>query len=368
MGGGEMKYIREAFESNWIAPLGPNVEAFEKELEKFLDNEKYVTAVSSGTAAIHLALVLLGIGGGDEVICPSFTFVASANPVVYQGATLVFVDSEPESWNMSPVLLEQAVNDRMRITGHLPKAIIVVHLYGMPAMMDGIMEVAGRYGIPVVEDSAEALGAEYDGKLCGTFGNYGIFSFNGNKMITTGGGGALISPTEKDKRRALFYATQAKEPFPYYQHEHVGYNYRMSNVSAGIGCGQMEVVHEHIRHHRRLAALYQELLADVKGISVHGNPTPKHDSNYWLNAILIDPEITGTDCVEIHRHLESEGIESRPLWKPLHLQPVFKDMPCYVNGISENLFAKGLCLPSGPWVSEPDLVRIVNEIRKCIRK
>lgn len=367
MGGREQQYIQEAFENNWIAPLGPNVDAFERQLELFLGNGKHVTAVSSGTAAIHLALVLLGIGNGDEVICPSCTFIASANPIIYQGAVPIFVDSEAESWNMSPLLLEKAINERLRITGRVPKAIIVVHLYGMPAMMDEIMGIAVRYGIPVVEDAAEAMGSEYNGKLCGTFGDYGIFSFNGNKMITTSGGGALICPTEETKHRALFYATQAKEPQPYYQHDHIGYNYRMSNICAGIGRGQMEVVREHIAHHRKLTALYQELLTDVEGVSIHTNPTNRHHSNYWLNAILIEPELTGTSYTVIQRHLESEGIESRPLWKPMHLQPVFRDVPCYTNGVSEKLFSMGLCVPSGPCVGEEDAAWIVNEIKKCIR-
>ncbi len=368
MGGLEQQYIQEAFDNNWITTLGPNVEAFEKQLEHFLGSDKHVMAVSSGTAAIHLALVLLGVRHGDEVICPSYTFTASANPIVYQGGIPIFVDSEPDSWNMSPSLLEKAINERLRITGCLPKAIIVVHLYGMPARMDEIMEIANRYGISVVEDAAEAMGSEYQGRLCGTFGNYGIFSFNGNKMITTSGGGALICPTEELKRRALFYATQAKEPLPYYQHEHIGYNYRISNICAGIGRGQMEVVHEHIAHHRRLAALYQDLLADVEGVSVHTNPTAEHHSNYWLNTILVDPELTGTSYITIQKHLESKGIESRPLWKPMHLQPVFQNTPCYINGVSEKLFSMGLCVPSGPCVSDTDIVWIVNEIKKCIGK
>ena len=368
MGGQEQTYIQEAFDSNWIAPLGPNVDKFEKSLEQFLRHKKYATVVSSGTAAIHLALVLLGIQREDEVICPSFTFIASANPVIYQGATPVFVDSDPDSWNMSPILLEQAINERIRITGRVPKAIIVVHLYGMPAMMDEVMEIARHYEIPVIEDAAEAMGAEYNGKLCGTFGHYGIFSFNGNKMITTGGGGVLICPTEVEKQRALFYATQAKEPCSYYQHEYIGYNYRMSNVSAGIGRGQMEVVYEHIEHHRKQASRYQALLAEEEGISVHTNPTLKHNSNYWLSTILIEPHITGVDCTYIQQHLEAKGIESRRLWKPLHLQPVFKGVPNYVNGVSELLFSKGLWLPSGPCVSDSDVVQIVSEIKKCIRK
>lgn len=366
MGGEEQKYIREAFDSHWIAPLGPNVDAFERKLENFLGHGRHVAAVSSGTAAIHLALILLGVGRGDEVICQSFTFAASANPIVYQGATPVFVDSESGTWNMSPELLEEAIHDRIGKTGRKPKAIVVVHLYGMPAMMDEIMEVAARYEIPLVEDAAEAMGARYDGQLCGTFGTYGIFSFNGNKMITTSGGGALICSSEEQKKRALFYATQAREPLPYYQHEHVGYNYRMSNISAGIGRGQMAVVEEHIAHHRHLSLLYAGLLADIPGITLHTNPTHKQESNYWLNTVIIDCTKTGSDAETVRKHLETLNIESRPLWKPMHLQPVFRDAPCYVNGVSGGLFPKGLCLPSGPCVDDEDVERIVNEIKRCI--
>lgn len=368
MSGLEQQYIQAAIENNWVAPLGPNVDTFERQLESFIGNGKYVTAVSSGTAALHLALILLGVAPGDEVICQSFTFVASANPILYQGATPVFIDSEPETWNMSPELLKEAIEDRIRITGKRPKAIVVVHLYGMPAMMDEVMKIADDYAIPVIEDAAEAMGSTYKSRPCGTFGRYGVFSFNGNKMITTSGGGALICPTESMSRKALFYATQAREPFPYYQHECVGYNYRMSNICAGIGCGQMSVLSEHIAHHKNLAACYQVLLKDVPGISVHINPDTAISSNYWLSTILIDPVITGTDYEQIRRHLGSEGIESRPLWKPLHLQPLFKNAPRYVNGVSEKLFSEGLCLPSGPYVQEKDLLWITNEIKKCIRK
>lgn len=367
MSGLEEQYIQAAIKSNWVAPLGPNVDTFEKQLESFIGNDKYVTAVSSGTAALHLALILLGVGPGDEVICQSFTFVASANPILYQGATPVFIDSEPETWNMSPILLKEAIEERARITGKLPKAIVVAHLYGMPAMMDEIMEIANHYAIPVIEDAAEAMGSTYKSHTCGTLGQYGIFSFNGNKMITTSGGGALICPNKEMSRKALFYATQAREPFPYYQHKCVGYNYRMSNICAGIGCGQMSVLQEHITHHRHLATCYQTLL-DIPGISVHTNPNSEISSNYWLSTILIDPVITGTDYEQIRQHLEAKGIESRPLWKPLHLQPLFKKMPRFVNGVSEKLFSEGLCLPSGPYVQEKDLLWITNEIKKCIRK
>lgn len=366
MSGEEQKYIRKAFDTHWVAPLGPNVDGFERDLEEFVGNSRYVTAVSSGTAAIHLALVLSGVGQGDEVICQSFTFAASANPIVYQGAIPVFVDSEPGSWNMSPELLEEAIRDRISKTGRKPKVIVVVHLYGMPAMMDEIREVAARYEIPLVEDAAEAMGAQYDGQLCGTFGRYGIFSFNGNKMITTSGGGALICPSEGQKKRALFYSTQAREPLPCYQHEHIGYNYRMSNVCAGIGRGQMAVVEEYIAHHRRLAVRYAELLEDVPGITLHTDPTNKQKSNYWLNTIIIDNAKTGSDAETVRKHLESLNIESRPLWKPMHMQPVFRDAPCYINGVSGNLFPNGLCLPSGPWVSDEDVEWIVNGIKECI--
>lgn len=368
MSGLEQHYIRSAIESNWVAPLGPNVEKFEKELETFVGYDKHVTAVSSGTAALHLALILSGVGRGDEVICQSFTFIASANPILYQGATPVFVDSETDTWNMSPLLLKKTIEERLRITGKLPKAIVVVHLYGMPAQMDGIMDIADYYAIPVIEDAAEAMGSTYKSRPCGTFGKYGIFSFNGNKMITTSGGGALICPNEEMSRKALFYATQAREPFPYYQHECVGYNYRMSNICAGIGCGQMSILHEHIAHHRYLSACYQALLRDVPGISVHINPDADISSNYWLSTILIDPVITGTNYEQIRKHLAEKGIESRPLWKPLHLQPLFREAPRYVNGVSEKFFAEGLCLPSGPYVQEKDVLLITNEIKKCIRK
>ena len=368
MGGGEMKYIREAFDTDWVAPLGPNVDAFEKDLERYCGDGKHVAALSSGTAAVHLGLLLLGVRAGDEVICQSWTFAASVNPAVYLGATPVFVDSEPDTWNMSPELLGTAIEDRIRLTGKKPAAIVVVHMYGMPAKMDEIMEISRRYGIPVLEDAAEAMGSRFGGRLCGTFGDFGVLSFNGNKMITTGGGGALVCPSEDAKKRAVFYATQAREPFPYYQHEHIGYNYRLSNISAGIGRGQMEVLEEHIAHHRKLAALYAELFGQTEGISVHLNPSGRFDSNYWLNTILIDSAKTGTDSESVRVRLESCGIESRPLWKPMHLQPVYGGAPGYENGVSAGLFPCGLCLPSGPHVSEDDVCRIANEIKTCIRK
>ena len=365
MSGREMDYIQEAFDTNWVVPLGPNVDGFEKELEAFLGGDRYVSALSSGTAAIHLALLLAGVGAGDEVICQSFTFAASANPILYQGARPVFVDSEEDTWNMSPRLLQQAIEERIGATGRAPKAIIVVHLYGMPAKMDEIMAIARNYGITVIEDAAEALGSLYGGAQCGTMGNYGILSFNGNKMITTSGGGALVCPDMQQKQKAVFYSTQAREPFPHYQHEHIGYNYRMSNICAGIGRGQMTVLSEHIAWHRHTAELYSQLLADVEGVTLHLAPGDRYKSNYWLNTILIDKDITGKDREELRLHLDAQGIETRPLWKPMHLQPVHSSAVAYVNGVSERLFEKGLCLPSGPCVSDDDIYRIVGEIKRC---
>lgn len=368
MSGEEMKYIQEAFDTNWVVPLGPNVNAFEKDLEQLCGEGKNVVALSSGTAAIHLALVNMGVGRGDEVICQSLTFSASANPVVYQGATPVFVDSERDSWNMEPNLLEDAIKDRIAKTGRKPKAIIPVYLYGMPAMIDDIMEIAHRYEIPVIEDSAEAFGSRYRGKLCGTFGTFGIMSFNGNKMITTSGGGALICPDEATKKKTMFYATQSREPVPYYLHKEIGYNYRMSNICAGIGRGQMTVLDEHLAHHKHLCDCYVKLFSDVDGITVHTNSDERCDSNYWLNTILIDPKKTGTDYDTVRQHLDACDIESRPLWKPMHTQPVFNGAPAYVNGVSEALFSMGLCLPSGPWVSDEDAERVAREIIACCKQ
>ena len=367
MSGQEMKYIQEAFDTNWVVPLGPNVNAFEQDLEQLCGEGKHVVALSSGTAAIHLALVNLGVSRGDEVICQSMTFSASANPIVYQGATPVFVDSERDTWNMDPNLLEDAIKDRIAKTGRKPKAIIPVYLYGMPAKIDDIMEIARRYEIPVVEDSAEAFGSRYRGQLCGTFGDFGIMSFNGNKMITTSGGGALICPDEATKKKTMFYATQSREPMPYYLHKEIGYNYRMSNICAGIGRGQMTVLDEHLAHHRHLCDRYVELLSGIDGIMVHTNADERSDSNYWLNTILIDPVKTGTDYDTVRQHLEACNIESRPLWKPMHTQPVFDGAPAYVNGVSEYLFSVGLCLPSGPWVSDEDVERVAREIIACCK-
>lgn len=368
MSGKEEEFIHEAFLTNWVVPLGPNVDGFEKDLAAWLGEKSasplHVVALSSGTAAIHLALVMLGVGPGDEVICQSFTFAASANPIVYQGATPVFVDSEPGTWNMDPELLRQAIDDRLRATGKLPKAIIPVHLYGTPARMDEINSVASAYGIPVVEDAAEALGSEYNGRYCGTFGTYGALSFNGNKMITTSGGGALICPDEESARRVKFYATQARENFPYYQHEQIGYNYRLSNISAGIGRGQMYVLDEHIARRRAIHALYVEKLKNTPGITVM-QPRSNVDlhPNYWLSTILVNPQEAGFTYQELSARLTAADIESRPLWKPMHLQPVFAKAPAYVNGVSEALFAQGLCLPSGPMVTDEDVNRIVEIIK-----
>lgn len=402
MSGNEMKYIQEAFDTNWVVPLGPNVNGFEADLKAFAGENKEVVALSAGTAAVHLALLACGVKPGDEVLVQTFTFCASSHPVTYLGATPVFVDSEPDTWNMDPQLLETAIKDRMEKTGRKPKAIVPVYLYGMPAKIDEIMAVAEKYDIPVIEDAAEGLGSRYDGRVCGTFGRYGVLSFNGNKMITTSGGGALICPDEAAKQKIMFYATQARESYPYYQHEEIGYNYRMSNICAGIGRGQMTVLNEHIAHHQHIAKLYKELLADVKGITLHENPSPRYDSNYWLNTILLDEDLKvkgeerayaaaiqgavggaagvtheaktlHTDCepnrnVEAMRMaLDEAGIESRPLWKPMHKQPVYRNNPCYVNGVSEALFKRGLCLPSGPCVTNEDVRYIVEQIKACLQ-
>ena len=372
MGGREQEFIQEAFDTNWVVPLGPNVNAFEKALRDFLigngklkvENEgKQVVALSAGTAALHLGLILLGVGEGDEVICQSFTFSASANPIAYQGATPVFVDSEEDTWNMDPVLLEEAIKDRLEKTGRLPKAIIPVHLYGMPGKLDEILEVAGRYNIPVLEDSAEALGSEYKGRKCGTFGEYAALSFNGNKIITTSGGGALVCPSEERAKRALFYATQAREQAPHYQHEKIGYNYRMSNICAGIGRGQMFVLEEHVARRREIHDLYVKLLDGVKGVKVMCQPEGgDFNSNYWLTCITVDPEEAGFTREDVRLALDGDNIESRPLWKPMHLQPVFKEAPFYGNGTSERLFEIGLCLPSGSMLTDQDIERVAKVI------
>ena len=366
MSGKEQDFIREAFDTNWVVPLGPNVNAFEEELKHFIGENKEVVALSAGTAAIHLALIQLGVQAGDEVICQSFTFCASANPVTYLGATPVFVDSEEDTWNMDPVLLERAIKDRINKTGRKPKAVIPVHLYGMPPKNDEICSVSTKYDIPVLEDAAEALGSEYKGRKCGTFGRFGALSFNGNKMITTSGGGALIVADEDTKKETMFYATQARAPFPYYQHEKIGYNYRMSNICAGIGRGQMTVLNEHIEHHRHVHALYEKAFAAIEGITLKSNPDKCFNANYWLSTILIDPEKTGTDYEKVRVALDQKGIETRPLWKPMHLQPVYKNNPCYVNGVSEKLFNQGLCIPAGPWVTDKDVAYIVKQIKDVV--
>lgn len=397
----EKKYIQEAIETKWVAPLGPNVDAFEADLRNFIGQGKEVVVLSSGTAAVHLSLIACGVGYGDEVIVQSFTFCASSHPVMYLGATPVFVDSERDSWNMDPDLLEEAIKDRIAKTGKKPKAIMPVALYGMPYEIERIMEIGKRYGIPVIEDAAEGFGSRYKGQVLGTFGDYGILSFNGNKMITTSGGGALICPDRESWTKMMWYATQARESYPYYQHEEIGYNYRMSNICAGIGRGQMTVVNDHIAHHHHVQKLYEELFKDVKGITVHVQPNDAYDSNYWLTTITLDPDlkvkgqenayktiVTGpiggalgvihpattavTDCqpndnVEAMRMaLFDADIEARPVWKPMHKQPVYKNAPAYVNGVSEEIFKKGLCLPAGPWVEDEDVKRIVDTIKASI--
>ena len=371
MSGKEQQYIQEAFDTNWVVPLGPNVNAFEEDLAAFANRrdgaeplQKQVVALSAGTAAIHLGLIMLGVEKGDEVICQSFTFAASANPVVYQGATPVFVDSEPGTYNMDPQLLEEAIKDRIAKTGKKPKAIIPVYLYGMPARIDEIFEVAKRYEIPVLEDAAEGFGSVYNGQVCGTFGDYGVMSFNGNKMITTSGGGALICPDSDTKKRVMFYATQAREPFPYYQHEKIGYNYRMSNICAGIGRGQMTVADEHIRHHQWVHEQYEKAFAEIDAITVHSAPEEYMKPNYWLSTIRFEggKHTVDGELLSLIQKLSDANIETRPLWKPMHLQPVYKDAPAYTNGVSERLFSCGLCLPSGPYVREEEINYIVRII------
>ena len=410
----EQKYIKEAFDTNWVVPLGPNVNGFEKDLEEFVNQNgkierlkngslsKRVVALASGTSAVHLALIACGVKPEDEVIVQSFTFCASSHPITYLGATPVFVDSEHDTWNMDPELMEEAIKDRIAKTGKKPKAIIPVALYGMPYQIDRIMEIANRYEIPVIEDAAEGFGSRYKGQVLGTFGKYGVLSFNGNKMITTSGGGALITNNESEWREIMMYATQYRESYPYYQHEKIGFNYRMSNICAGIGRGQMTVLDEHIAHHKHVQALYEELLADVKGVTVHSQPaSSEYDSNYWLCTITINPDlkikgqenayktiVTGavggaagvihaassavTDCqpndnVEALRvALDQAGIEARPVWKPMHKQPCYKDAPAYLNGVSEAIFKIGMCLPAGPYVTDDDVKYIVDTIKENI--
>ena len=362
MGGDEQKFIKEAFDTNWVVPLGPNVDGFEKDLESYLGEERFVVALSAGTAALHLGLILLDVKVGDEVICQSFTFSASANPIAYLGAKPVFVDSEPDTWNISPQLLEEAILDRKKRTGKFPKAIILVHLYGMPAKMNEVTAISQKYGIPILEDAAEALGSTYNGQKCGTFGEFGVLSFNGNKIITTSGGGALICRTNEEATRAKFFATQARDKAPHYQHSYIGYNYRMSNICAGIGRGQMFVLNEHIMRRKEIHAIYCNLFKDVPGITVVKSPTKDIDSNYWLTCILINQNTLGKTREDLRLKLDSHNIESRPLWKPMHLQPVFKDAVSYKNGVSESLFNDGLCLPSGSSLSNDDIERVAKYI------
>ena len=405
--GWEQKYIKEAFDTNWVVPLGPNVNGFEADLEKFVNTNptnlsKRVVALSSGTAAVHLGLLAAGVRPGDEVLVQSFTFCASTHPITYLGATPVMIDSEPDTWNMDPELLEAAIKDRIEKTGKKPAAIVPVALYGMPYKADRIMEIANKYGIPVVEDAAEGFGSKYKGQTLGTFGKYGVLSFNGNKMITTSGGGALITEDEDHWREIMMYATQYRESYPYYQHEKIGYNYRMSNICAGIGRGQMTVVEEHLKHHKHVQKMYEELLANVPGIHVHSQPTGgDYDSNYWLCTITIDEDVkikgqenayknivkgavggaagvihmassAVTDCqpndnVEALRVLMDQAqIEARPVWKPMHKQPCYKGVPAYVNGVSEALFKVGMCLPAGPFVTDEDVRYIVETIKNAI--
>lgn len=365
MGGNERKFVTEAFDTNWVAPLGPNVNGLEHDISSYLNNGTHAAALSAGTAAIHLALILMGVEAGDEVICQSMTFSASANPIRYLGATPVFIDSENETWNMSPEFLEEAIKDRIA-KGRKPKAIIPVHLYGMPAKMHEIMAIAAKYEIPVIEDSAEALGSSIDGKKCGTFGEIGILSFNGNKIITTSGGGALVSKNENYVKQATFLATQARDPAPHYQHSHIGYNYRMSNICAGIGRGQMEVLPTRVTQRRANFSFYEKSLGGVPGISMLKEPDG-YFSNRWLTTILVDDKKSGGISIEdIRLELDKDNIESRPLWKPMHLQPVFKDFPFYGDHTSEDLFNFGLCLPSGSNLTTENLETIVSEIHNLI--
>jgi dTDP-4-amino-4,6-dideoxygalactose transaminase len=360
MSGEEQRYIQEAFDTNWVVPLGPNVNAFEVSLATYLGEEKKVVALSSGTAAIHLALIQLGVSPGDEVICQSFTFSASANPIKYVGATPVFVDSETKTWNMDPSLLETAIQDRISKTGRIPKAIIPVHLYGMPARMDAIMEIASRYEIPVLEDAAEALGSEYKGQKCGTFGEFACLSFNGNKIITTSGGGALVCSTAEQAKKTMFYATQARDNAPHYQHSQIGYNYRLSNICAGIGRGQMTVLDNHVARRREINAFYHSRLSNKAGLSLQENPSAEFQSNYWLTCLQIDPQKAGFTREDLRLAMDAANIETRPLWKPMHLQPVFAGTPFYGNGTSQKLFERGLCLPSSPVLTDADFERIFN--------
>ena len=367
MGGNEQKYVQEAFDTNWVAPLGPNVDAFEEALQNYLKQPVEVAALSSGTAALHLALVLLDVKAGDEVICQSMTFSASANPIVYQGATPVFLDSEPNTWNLCPNALEEALKVRAA-RGVLPKAIVAVHLYGMPYEVEIIRELADRYGVPVVEDSAEALGSEYKGRKCGTFGDISVLSFNGNKIITTSGGGALVTARKDWRDKAVFLATQARDNAPHYQHSHIGYNYRMSNIVAGIGRGQMEVLDEHVSRRRGMHDFYHRYFLEVPGVKVLRESDARFYSNHWLSCIEVDASVTGWNREELRLFLAEQNIESRPLWKPMHLQPVFERMPYYGGQVAEKLFYDGLCLPSGSNLGEEERERIVGALNEFLGK
>lgn len=363
MGGNELKYINEAFKENWVAPLGPNVDGFEKDLELFLNKEVNVAVLSAGTAAIHLALIECGVEHGDEVICQSMTFSASANPISYCGATPVFIDSESDTWNMCPKALKEAIEDRIK-NGKKPKAIIVVHLYGMPAKMDEIVSIANEYQIDLIEDAAEALGSKYKGQSCGTFGRFGILSFNGNKIITTSGGGALVCHTMEDKDKTVFLSTQARDNAPHYQHSHIGFNYRMSNIVAGIGRGQMEVLKDRVDARRAMHDFYVNIFEKIDGVEVFSEPNSDFYSNHWLSSIIVDPAITGKSREDLRLAFLEDNIESRPLWKPMHMQPIFADAPYYGTNVSEKLFKDGLCLPSGSNLSDEERERIANVISK----
>ena len=367
MGGREEKYVKEAFETNWIAPLGPNVSGFENDLEIYLEGNSHVACLSSGTAAIHLALVQLGVIRGDEVLCQTFTFCGSANPIIYLGATPVFIDSELETWNMCPKHLQRAIEDRIK-NGKKPKAIIIVHLYGMPSNFEELLELSRKYSIPIIEDAAEALGSKYRGRKCGTFGDFSILSFNGNKIITTSGGGAMVCRSKEDKEKTIFFATQARDKAPHYEHTKIGYNYRMSNISAGIGRGQMEVLDKHIALRRKMNSFYVAIFKNIEGITVKQELNEDYYSNFWLTCILVEKEKTGFTSEDLRLTLEKENIESRPLWKPMHLQPVFKNYDYYGDGVSENLFKKGLCLPSGSNLPGSDIDRISKTIKKFISR
>lgn len=367
MGGAEQAFVKEAFETNWVAPLGPNVEGFEKDLEHYLGNGSYVAALSSGTAAIHLALILLGVESGDEVICQSMTFSASANPIVYQGANPIFVDSEPETWNICPNYLEEAIKDRIA-KGKKPKAIIAVHLYGMPYKVDAIKKISEYYEIPIIEDSAEALGSSYKGQKCGTFGDISILSFNGNKIITTSGGGALVSRNPRHKEKAVFLATQARDNAPHYQHSQLGYNYRLSNISAGIGRGQMEVLDKHVGLRRKMNQFYKDIFERAAGVKVFSEPNSDFFSNHWLSCILVDKTNSGFSNEELRLAMAENNMESRPLWKPMHLQPIFKNAPYYGSSVAEDLFKIGLCLPSGSNLNIEEKVKINDILIRFIDK